>query len=92
MNIEVELLGALARVAGSRNVRIEVADNAKVRDVLSIVRGIGRGMEEYIVLRGDSLSNIIVLVDGRDIGILDGLETKLRDGGKITLIPVVHGG
>ncbi|MCS7112998.1 MAG: MoaD/ThiS family protein [Nitrososphaerota archaeon] len=92
MNIEVELLGALARIAGSRYIRIEVADDTTVRGILSIVKGMRPGMEEYIVLRGDTASNIIVLVDGRDIGVLDGLETKLRDGCKITLIPVIHGG
>jgi len=92
MNIELELLGALARIAGSRNVRIEVTGNATVKDLLSIVRGRWRGMEEYIILRGGTVSNVIVLVDGRDIGVLDGLETKLRDGCKVTMIPVVHGG
>jgi len=92
MNIELELLGALARIAGSRSIRIEVADNATVRDVLSMVRGMQRGIEEYIVLSENRVSNVIVLVDGRDIGVLDGVETKLRDGSKVTLIPVVHGG
>jgi molybdopterin converting factor small subunit len=92
MNIELELLGALARIAGSRSVKIEVTDNATVRDVLSMVRRMQRGMEEYILLSGDRVNNVIVLVDGRDIGVLDGIETKLRDGSKVTLIPVVHGG
>jgi len=49
-------------------------------------------MEEYIVISRDRVSNVIVLVDGRDIGVLDGVETKLRDSSKVTLIPVVHGG
>jgi molybdopterin converting factor small subunit len=92
MNIELELLGALARIAGSRSVKIEVTDNATVRDVLSMVKRMQRGMEEYILLSGDRVNNVIVLVDGRDIRVLDGIETKLRDGSKVTLIPVVHGG
>jgi len=34
----------------------------------------------------------LILVNGREISVLNGLETKLKDGDEISLIPVVHGG
>jgi molybdopterin synthase sulfur carrier subunit len=40
----------------------------------------------------DSRSNALVLVNGREISVLNGLETKLNDGDEIVFIPVVHGG
>lgn len=40
----------------------------------------------------DSRSNSLILVNGREISILNGLETKLNEGDEIVFVPVVHGG
>ena len=40
----------------------------------------------------DSRSNALILINGREISVLNGLETKLNDGDEIVFIPVVHGG
>jgi molybdopterin synthase sulfur carrier subunit len=40
----------------------------------------------------DSRSNSLVLVNGREISVLNGLETELKDGDEIVFVPVVHGG
>ena len=39
-----------------------------------------------------SRSNSLVLVNGREISVLNGYETKLSDGDEIVFVPVVHGG
>ena len=36
--------------------------------------------------------NALILVNGREIGVLDGLETRLKDGDEVVFVPVVHGG
>ena len=40
----------------------------------------------------DSRPNALILMNGREIGVLHGLETKLSDGDEVVLVPVVHGG
>jgi molybdopterin converting factor small subunit len=40
----------------------------------------------------DPRTNVLMLVNGKEISVLKGLDTKLEDGGELTLIPVVHGG
>ena len=40
----------------------------------------------------ESKSNSLILVNGREISILDGYETKLCDGDEIVFVPVIHGG
>lgn len=40
----------------------------------------------------DPRTNVLMLVNGKEIGVLKGLETKLKDGDELVLIPVVHGG
>jgi len=40
----------------------------------------------------DPRQNMLILLNRREIGVLNGLETEVADGDEITLVPVVHGG
>lgn len=40
----------------------------------------------------DARSNSLVLVNGKEISVLNGYETQLCDGDEIVFVPVVHGG
>lgn len=40
----------------------------------------------------DPRPNALILLNGREISVLNGLGTKVADGDEITLVPVVHGG
>lgn len=92
MKIELEFLGVLARIANTRSMVVDLPSGTTIRDLISMVKDRWREMDEYITLSGDAVVNVIILVDGRDIGVLDGLGTRVTDGCKVTFIPVVHGG
>jgi sulfur-carrier protein len=36
--------------------------------------------------------NALILVNGKEISVLNGLETMVRDGDEVIFIPIVHGG
>lgn len=40
----------------------------------------------------DLQSGTLILVNGREISVLNGLETNLEDGDEVVFVPVVHGG
>lgn len=40
----------------------------------------------------DPRPNALIMVSGREIGTLDGLETKLTEDDELSLLPVAHGG
>ena len=40
----------------------------------------------------DPRPNALILLNGREISALNGLETPVSDGDEITLVPVSHGG
>jgi molybdopterin synthase sulfur carrier subunit len=40
----------------------------------------------------DPRPNALILVNGKEINVLKGLETELEDDDEVTLIPVSHGG
>jgi molybdopterin converting factor small subunit len=35
---------------------------------------------------------MLVLVNGREISVLNGLETRVKDEDEVVFVPVVHGG
>jgi molybdopterin converting factor small subunit len=37
-------------------------------------------------------TNALILVNDREISVLNGLDTKLDDGDEIVFVPVIHGG
>jgi molybdopterin synthase sulfur carrier subunit len=40
----------------------------------------------------NSQPNALILVNGREISVLNGLQTGLKDGDEVVFVPVVHGG
>jgi len=40
----------------------------------------------------DPRPNALIIVSGREIGSLNGLETELKDNDELALLPVAHGG
>lgn len=36
--------------------------------------------------------NALIIINGKEISVLDGLETIVRDGDEVVFVPVVHGG
>ena len=41
---------------------------------------------------GKPRRSMLVLVNGREISVLNGLETRVNDEDEVVLVPVVHGG
>ena len=41
---------------------------------------------------GQPRTNMLVLVNGREISVLNGFETTVNDGDEVVFVPVVHGG
>ena len=81
---------------GKEAIDVDLVDGAKVLDLVRVVSDhIGkRDFTNVLVdpeLR-DPRPNNVILVNGREISSLKGLETELQDGNEVVVIPLVHGG
>ena len=83
--------------AGSSLIQLDVTSpEPTVRSVVAEL--VSRQQYEnlsQLVLDGegrDPRPNALIMVSGREIGALAGLETKLSDGDELSLVPVAHGG
>ncbi len=87
----VTLLGALAAVAGERETDIEASTLGQALEALSAKFG-EEFTDRLYEAPGRPRRFINIYIDGRDYRFMKLLETKLRGGETIALIPAVSGG
>jgi molybdopterin synthase sulfur carrier subunit len=94
MTVIVKFLGALRHVSGAGELALDIKGDISIKELMNeIVREISALKRNLIdQQREDLRSNALILVNGREISVLNGLETNLKDGDEIVFVPVVHGG
>ncbi|MGZ4850232.1 MAG: MoaD/ThiS family protein [Candidatus Bathyarchaeia archaeon] len=93
MPLTLKFIGALRQISGKTQLIVPFQEES----LKELLAKLGKEMPQLEKifdddLLNDSKSNALVLVNGREISVLNGLETKLNDEDEIVLIPVVHGG
>ena len=93
MEITVKFVGSLRHFSGVGEFELGFSGVSVGELVTELVKQVPV-MEQSLVDRQleDPRPNALILVNGREIGVLDGLETRLRDGDEVVFVPVVHGG
>jgi molybdopterin synthase sulfur carrier subunit len=94
MAITVKFVGAFRHSSGAGELEIGCRGLTSVIDLVNeLVRKVPE-LEHSLIDQqlGNPGPNALILVNGREIGVLDGLETRLKDGDEVVLVPVVHGG
>jgi molybdopterin synthase sulfur carrier subunit len=89
----VKLLATLRSVAGAREIAVPVGADATVRDLLQSINRINPALGARILEDDGQLkSGIQLVVGGRHIDLLQGLDTPVADADNLMLIPPVSGG
>ena len=93
MKVIVRSHGAIKRFIGSRKRIVQLGDEARVRDLILKLGGKIAGSDS-VFLGGHRLveSELVVLVNGRNIRALNGIDTALKEGDLVTFMPVIVGG
>jgi molybdopterin synthase sulfur carrier subunit len=92
--LTIKFIGALRHLSGKTEFTVSFQEGISIKELVSKIT------QEFPDLKhtfsdqelNDSRSNSLVLVNGREISVLSGYETKLKDGDEIVFVPVVHGG
>ncbi len=90
----MRFLGALRHASGKDTATLDCQEGASILDVVKAIS------EKSTALRRNLLDeqletpqpNALILVNGREISVLEGLATKIKDGDEVVFVPVVHGG
>ena len=95
IKIKVYTIMELKKICGQREFELSVPRGSTVKDLLSLmINKWGDPLASHLYKPGtDSvLSHIRLMVNGRSIEFLKGMETILQDGDEFQMLPLVAGG
>jgi len=95
IRVKIKFLGVFRELSGKNQVTIEFKDAITVRKVVwKLTKTFSSKFTETLIdpELNDPRPNALILVNGKEIGVLQGLQTMLDDGDELVLLPVAHGG
>ena len=95
IRVKVRFLGIFQEFCGKSQVTIELEDMVTVSNFIQkLAERFSSKCREALIDPGlsDPRPNALILVNGKEIGVLQGLQTLLCNGDEMVLLPVVHGG
>jgi len=88
--VAVKFFAELRRVAGVAEATV---DAATVRDALDqLAEQLGDEVRTKLLPDGELTTELAILLNGRNIRFLEGLETPLNSGDRLAIVPMVGGG
>jgi molybdopterin converting factor small subunit len=94
MAISVKFVGSFRGVSGRDGLKLKFGRSVSLRTIVKkIVERLPKLKAALIDSEsGEPRRTMLVLVNGREVSVLNGLETRVNDEDEVVFIPVVHGG
>jgi len=90
--VKIRLLGSLKVYTGKEELEIDIGEGAKLRDVLALLVKREPSLSRAIGEDGRVRPGYLVFINDADYMVFEGLETLLRKGDVVTILPISHGG
>jgi molybdopterin synthase sulfur carrier subunit len=93
MSVNIKFVGALRQISGKSRIAVNIVDGLSILSLITQISQDNPQMKRNLIdQQEDPKPNALILVNGKEISVLDGLETILQDGDEVVFIPVIHGG
>lgn len=95
IRVKVHTISAITKIVGQRELEVSLPDGSTLQALISwMVETWGEKISNYLIQPESTspLPHIRLMVNGQDIGFLNGMETVLGDGDEVLIIPPVAGG
>jgi molybdopterin synthase sulfur carrier subunit len=95
IRVKIYTILALKEIVGQRELEISISEGSTVKNLISwMVETWGDRLSSHLFQPGSDrlLPHIRLMVNGRDIAFLNGMETLLQEGDEFLMLPLVTGG
>ncbi|HUT72932.1 MAG TPA: MoaD/ThiS family protein [Desulfatiglandales bacterium] len=95
IGVKIHTTPVLKKIVGQRELEVSLPQGSTLEALLSwMVDTWGEKIAFYLFHPGSAspLPHVRLMINGQDIGFLDGMETVLQDGDEILIIALVGGG
>jgi len=94
MTVTVKFIGSFRSLSGKSKLELRLEESSPIREVVNMIVEELPKLELALIdseCEGPK-TNMLVLVNGKEISVLASLETMIKDGDEVVFVPVVHGG
>ncbi len=94
MRVKVRMLGVIREAGGSNETYVDVNEGASISDTIKALIGDDLALETTLWDKqvDSPLPNALIMLDGIEVGNLQGMDTPVSAGQELVLLSVVHGG
>lgn len=94
MVVTFKFVGAFRSIAGKEKQTLRIEEAVSLREALRKIVEKEKRLKKVLIdpELEDPRPNALILVNGKEISVLNGLDTVLVDGDEVVLVPVIHGG
>ena len=89
MIVSVKFVGVFRSLSGKSKLDLKLAKNTILREVINKIIEESPQLTQAL---SNPKPNMLILVNGREISVLNGLETVVKAGDELVFVPVMHGG
>jgi molybdopterin converting factor small subunit len=94
LTVHIKFIGSFRNVSGRNKLSLRLERSVPFKDVMEKVL---KELPELEKLLGSgecevSRRSVLVLVNGRELSVLQGLKTMIKIGDELVFVPIVHGG
>lgn len=92
--VDVRFLGIFRGFSGKSRITLKLKQPTVRKVIQKLADSLSAEAKRLLVdpELNDPRPNALILVNGKEISVLKGLETEIKEGDEVTLIPVAHGG
>ena len=92
--MKARFVGSLRSLSGEEIVTLELQKRLSLKEVIKRITEEKPKLNVVFVLsQPEKLRTaVLILVNGKEISVLKGLETKIKNGDELVFVPVLHGG
>jgi molybdopterin synthase sulfur carrier subunit len=93
-SIKMKFLGAFKKAYGAGQISVKIEKKEKLKDVIKKVTESSSELKRLLIDPdlNDPRPNAVILINGKEINVLKGLETEVGNRDEIVFIPIIHGG
>lgn len=94
MNVAIRFFGVFRSITGKSRLVIKFRDTVLLREIIKEIVEQMPKLKRTLIDPDleDPRPNTLIMVNGKEISVLNGLETMLKDGDEVVFIPVLHTG
>lgn len=94
MKIEVKFFTSLREITGKKVDEIQLQNGITVEELLTLLsEKYGKKFREYVYSKKGKVQGFLsFILNGKNINVLQGFDTKLKEGDTVAILPPVGGG